>query len=188
MGSVTTVRHGLTRSLRGILPGWLPAILLLGCFSIRLPAQPAGGLFAPRPSFNVTNRLVSVSVFQWFTSNGGQLSGPWRPVEGRANWTGTTNFWRSQLKQIMAANIDVLYVHLIPSSEQQRINLFPGAQSASRRRLECAQGGAVPGPDDHLESAAAGRCGHGGGQGHFRRPVHPLLQPVLQRQSGCECG
>ena len=100
------------------------AVLLLSCFPARLLSQPTGALFSPRPSFNLTNRLVSVSVFQWFTSNGGQLSGPWRPVEGRSNWTGTTNFWRSQLKQIMAANIDVLYIHLIPSSEQQRINLF----------------------------------------------------------------
>ena len=45
-------------------------------------------------------------------------------MEGRTNWTGTTDFWRSQLKQMMAANVDILYVHLIPSSEQQRINLF----------------------------------------------------------------
>lgn len=88
------------------------------------PAQPAEGLFTPQPSFNLTNRLVSVSVFQWFTANGGQLTGPWRPVEGRANWTGTTNFWRTQIKQMMAANFDLLYVHLIPSSEEQRVNLF----------------------------------------------------------------
>jgi len=88
------------------------------------PAQPAEGLFTPQPSFNVTNRLVSVSVFQWFTASGGQLSGPWRPVEGRSNWTGTTDFWRTQIKQMMAANFDVLYVHLIPSSEEQRVNLF----------------------------------------------------------------
>ena len=70
------------------------------------------------------NHLVSVSVFHWFTANGGQLSGPWQPVEGRTNWTGTTNFWISQIKEMMAADVDVLYVHLIPSSEQQRINLF----------------------------------------------------------------
>lgn len=87
-------------------------------------AQPAEGLFTPQSSFEATNRLVSVSVFQWFTANGGQLTGPWRPIEGRPNWTGTTDFWRTQIKQMMAANFDVLYVHLIPSSEQQRTNLF----------------------------------------------------------------
>jgi hypothetical protein len=52
------------------------------------------------------------------------LSGPWRPLEGRSNWTGEPNFWKGQIKQMMMANIDMLYVHLIPSSEQQRINLF----------------------------------------------------------------
>jgi hypothetical protein len=80
------------------MPHVVLAILLLGGFPIRLLAQPAGGLFASRPSFNLTNHLVSVSVFQWFSSNGGQLSGPWRPVEGRPNWTGTTNFWRSDIQ------------------------------------------------------------------------------------------
>lgn len=95
-------------------------------------AQPAGGLFTPQPSFHSTNRLVSVSVFQWFTASGGQLSGPWRPVEGRANWTGTTDFWRTQIKQMMAANFDVLYVHLIPSSESQRVNLFQALNQLRR--------------------------------------------------------
>jgi hypothetical protein len=118
MVCVETVRHGTT------LPRWVHAGLLLSLCALRLLAQPAGALFGPRPSFDVTNHLVSVSVFHWFTANGGQLSGPWRPVEGRTNWTGTTSFWASQIKQMMAANIDVLYVHLIPSSEQQRINLL----------------------------------------------------------------
>ncbi|MEI2726393.1 MAG: lectin-like protein [Verrucomicrobiota bacterium] len=99
----------------GVITGFVPFML---------QAQPAGGLFTPNASFNSTNRLVSVSVFQWFSASGGQLTGPWRPVEGRSNWTGTTNFWRAQIKQMMAANFDMLYVHLIPSSESQRVNLF----------------------------------------------------------------
>lgn len=112
-------------------PAWTTShsrltLLFIGCVLLTglLRAQPAGGLFTPSASFNLTNHLVSVSVFQWFTASGGQLSGPWRPVEGRSNWTGTTDFWRTQIKQMMAANFDMLYVHLIPSSEQQRINLF----------------------------------------------------------------
>jgi len=125
MGTVKTVQHGITRSLFGkFFPALVFVILLHGWLPIPLAAQPAGALFSSRPSFNLTNHLVSVSLFQWFTSNGGQLSGPWQPLEGRSNWTGSTNFWRDQLKQIMAANIDVLYVHLIPSSEEQRTNLF----------------------------------------------------------------
>lgn len=121
-------------------PGnWPKNILLVATLAVvigLLPAgsqaQPAGGLFTPHASFNLTNRLVSVSVFQWFSANGGQLTGPWRPVEGRSNWTGTTNFWRTQIKQIMAANFDMLYVHLIPSSEQERINLFQALNQLRR--------------------------------------------------------
>ncbi len=107
-----------------LLLGRVSPLAFIWASLLPLAAQPAGGLFSSRPSFNSTNHLVSVSVFQWFTANGGQLSGPWRPVEGRSNWTGTTDFWRTQIKQTMAANVDMLYVHLIPSSEQQRVNLF----------------------------------------------------------------
>ena len=87
-------------------------------------AQLPPPLYTPAPTFSATNHYVAASVFQWFTSNGGQLTGPWRPIEGRSNWTGTPDFWQGQIKQMMAANIDVLYVHLIPSSEAQRTNLF----------------------------------------------------------------
>lgn len=127
-------QHGMPHfSRKKLLIRLFLSVVVLGGMSVGVLAQPAGGLFAPRPSFNVTNHLVSVSLFQWFNSNGGQLSGPWQPLEGRTNWTGTTNFWRSQIKQIMAANIDVLYVHLIPSSEEQRTNLF---QSLNQLRRE----------------------------------------------------
>ena len=68
---------------------------------------------------------MAISVFHWFTANGGQLTGPWRPIEGRTNWTGTPDWWKGQIKQMMMANIDVLYVHLIPELwRRQRVNLF----------------------------------------------------------------
>ena len=89
-----------------------------------VPQAPPPLLFTSAPSFDSTTHYVAVSVFQWFTGNDGQLSGPWRPVEGRGNWTGEPDFWRGQIKQMMAANIDVLYVHLIPNFEAQRTNLF----------------------------------------------------------------
>lgn len=110
------------------------ALLFIACVLLTTSsrAQPAGGLFTPSASFNLTNHLVSVSVFQWFTASGGQLTGPWRPVEGRSNWTGTTGFWRTQIKQMMAANFDMLYVHLIPSSEEQRVNLFQALNQLRR--------------------------------------------------------
>jgi hypothetical protein len=81
-------------------------------------------LFTSAPTFFATNHYVAVSVFHWFTATGGQLSGPWRPLEGRSNWTGEPDWWEGQIKQMMRANIDVLYVHLFPGSEQQRVNLF----------------------------------------------------------------
>lgn len=111
---------------------WLGFSLFLLCSLERLPAQPAVGLFNARPSFSLNNHLVSISVFQWFTASGGQMSGPWQPLEGRSNWTGTTDFWRSQIKQLMAANVDVLYVHLIPDFEAQRVNLFQALNQLRR--------------------------------------------------------
>ena len=104
---------------------WAIFIGAFFCFSCDLlNAQPTGGLYTAKASFNLTNRVVSTSIFHWFISTGGQLSGPWRPLEGRVNWIGEPDFWKGQIKQMMMANIDMLYVHLIPSSEQQRINLF----------------------------------------------------------------
>jgi hypothetical protein len=77
-------------------------------------------------AFTRNNAIVSTTFFHWFAANGGQLTGPWRPVEGRQNWEGTPTWWKTQLKQVMAANIDVLYVHLIPMTEERRITLFMG--------------------------------------------------------------
>ena len=99
------------------------ALLLPGPAPAATPADP-GALYAPGASFAIDDRLASTSVFHWYTSNAGQVSGPWRPPEGRSAWTGGVGFWRGQVKQIMAANIDIMYVHLIPAFEQQRRNLF----------------------------------------------------------------
>ena len=82
------------------------------------------GPYTDGRGFDLNSNFVSTSVFHWFTSDGGQLSGPWRPAGGRPSWTGTPSFWEDQIKQMMDANIDVINVHLIPASEQQRINLF----------------------------------------------------------------
>src|SRR6266404_2677567 len=103
--------------------------LSLGAFLVlagRGAAQSTLLLFSSAASFASTNHYVAASVFVWFTSTGGQLSGPWRPLEGRTNWTGQTNWWQGQIKQMMMANIDVLYVHLYndPNTDQIRVNLF----------------------------------------------------------------
>ena len=84
----------------------------------------ATGLYTPNPSFNMADHVVSTSFFHWYTATAGQISGPWLPLEGRPAWTGEPDWWKGQIKQTMMANIDMLYVHLIPSTEQQRINLF----------------------------------------------------------------
>ncbi len=112
-----------------------PARYLLHCLSLLAllagtqnlaQAQSPGPLFTSAATFSATNHYVATSVFHWFSPHGGQLASPWVPVEGRSNWTGQPNWWKGQIKQMMMANIDVLYVHLYadPVLEQTRINLF----------------------------------------------------------------
>ncbi|MEZ5041722.1 MAG: T9SS type A sorting domain-containing protein [Saprospiraceae bacterium] len=84
----------------------------------------SGDLFTPAASFSKENHIVSTSFFHWFASTGGQLSGPWMPLEGRENWTGLTDWWKTQIKQVMMANIDVINVHLIDDAEIRRVLLF----------------------------------------------------------------
>jgi len=104
--------------MRGFLVGLIVSLTSMSAwasdYTFSLPAR----------QFISGDRLVSASVFHWYTATGGQLSGPWRPVEGRQNWTGEPDFWARQIKDIMDANIDLMYVHLIPEIEEQRINLF----------------------------------------------------------------
>jgi hypothetical protein len=103
--------------------GWMSLVLLVVPMSI-CHGQTPPTLHTPAPTFATTNRYVTTVVFHWYTPTAGQLSGPWRPPEGRDKWTGEPEWWKGQIKQIMSANIDVLYVHLIPNWEAQRINLF----------------------------------------------------------------
>ena len=81
-------------------------------------------LLTPAKSFKSKEPIIATSFFHWLSANGGQMLGPWLPLEGRKNWTGETDWWKSQIKQTMRAGIDVLYVHLISQMEPQRINLF----------------------------------------------------------------
>lgn len=93
-------------------------------FSASLSFDDNFELLTPASTFNMDSRIVSTTVFHWYVPNGGQLTGPWRPVEGRENWTGEPDWWKSQIKQMKAANIDVTWVHLIPTVEHVRVNLF----------------------------------------------------------------
>ena len=87
-------------------------------------AQNQPPLYTQGRSFDLDSHIVSTSVFHWYRRGQGQLSGPWVPLGGRESWTGEPEFWKGQIKQIMSANIDMMYVHLYPRYEQQRINLF----------------------------------------------------------------
>ena len=100
-------------------------LALLGSVGPAASAQSPPTLFSPAPqAFTTASHIVTTTVFQWFTSNGGQVSGPWQPLEGRAAWTGDAAFWQDQIKQIMSANIDIMNLELVPYFDQQRINLF----------------------------------------------------------------
>ena len=101
------------------------ALLALLVATSRLAeAQTPPPLYTSAPTLAATNHYVATAVFHWFTATGGQLTGPWQPLEGRPNWTGQPAWWKGQIKQMMRANIDVLYVHLYPGLEQQRVHLF----------------------------------------------------------------
>ena len=91
--------------------------------SARQISRPASW-FTPGKSFDLRAPIISTTVFHWFTSTDGHVSGPWPPLGGRRTWTGEKSWWMGQIKQIMMAHIDVIYVHLIEKFEQQRINLF----------------------------------------------------------------
>ena len=81
-------------------------------------------LYTPGRRFHKYDPTVSTTVFHWFTPTTGNLSGAWAPIEGRENWTGEKDWWIGQIKQIMSANIDIIYLHLIARFEEQRINFF----------------------------------------------------------------
>ncbi len=81
-------------------------------------------LRVPGGGFTNESRIVSSTFFHWFASGGGQRTGPWVPVEKRENWTGLPPWWKTQVKQVMMANIDIMHVHLINSTEERRITLF----------------------------------------------------------------
>ena len=100
------------------------ALSFLLSLNYSLSGQTSDSLMSGDFNFEIASHVVGTSMFHWYMPFGGQVSGPWVPIEGRENWTGEPDFWKRMIKQTMAANIDVYYVHLIPHMEQQRINLF----------------------------------------------------------------
>jgi hypothetical protein len=90
-------------------------------------------LFTPATGFGHWDRIVSTTVFHWFTPTQGNLSGAWVPLGGRKTWTGEASWWMAQIKQMMMAHIDVIYVHLIERFEEQRVNLFVALSELRRK-------------------------------------------------------
>ncbi|KAB1068006.1 methyltransferase domain-containing protein [Methylobacterium planeticum] len=86
---------------------------------------PRGSIdFQPGYGFTMTQVIVSTTVFHWFTESDGNLFGPWPPIGGRSTWDGSPNFFEEQIKQMMMANVDAIYLHLIDKFEEQRIAFF----------------------------------------------------------------
>ncbi len=81
-------------------------------------------IYTPGRDFSDTDRYVATAVFHWFNVFGGQKDGPWVPLEGRGNWSGEARWWREQIKDMMDANFDVLYVHLFNGFHYQREQFF----------------------------------------------------------------
>jgi hypothetical protein len=106
----------------------LAAIVSAGPAVAASPPGSPPDLRTPGNTFTSSSHYVSATVFPWYTTAGGhQIDGPWRPLEGRAAWTGEPDFWEDQIKQMMTANIDVMLVELFPvwtGFDKQRVNLF----------------------------------------------------------------
>ncbi len=79
--------------------------------------------------FEVSSHIVSTSFFCWYGQGEWQVVGPWIPIDGRESWDGSQRYWRTMIKQLMAANIDVVYVELIPMLETNRGNFFLALKS-----------------------------------------------------------
>lgn len=81
-------------------------------------------LIRPGRSFRRMQPFVGTTVFHWYGSNEGSVRGPWPPIGGRATWTGEPAVWAAQIRQIMMANIDAVYLHCMNQYESIRINYF----------------------------------------------------------------
>jgi hypothetical protein len=120
----------------------LLSALLVVCLTVGSATSNALGdppeLYTFGQSYTQATKTVSTTVFVWYP---GQSSGPWVPtggVGGAPGWDGEPPFWQDQIKQMMAANIDTMYVHTYGGSTQQMTNLF-----TAHRQLR-AQGYDVP--------------------------------------------
>ena len=88
------------------------------------PAIASPVCFTPGYGFHRYQLFVGTTVFLWFSPNEGNVSGPWPPLGGRASWKGDAAFWTEQIKEMMLANIDVIFLHCIDAFQAQRHEFF----------------------------------------------------------------
>lgn len=89
-------------------------------------------LIRPGRSFKRMEPFVGTTVFHWYGPNEGSVRGPWPPIGGRATWTGEPAVWAAQIRQIMMANIDAVYLHCMNQYESIRINYFKACNHLRR--------------------------------------------------------
>ncbi len=81
-------------------------------------------LFTSSYNFHTADHVIGTTFFHWYGSGDWQYSSPWIPIEGRSSWDGSIDYWKRMIKQLMMADIDVIYVIVIPITEEARGNLF----------------------------------------------------------------
>jgi hypothetical protein len=93
-------------------------------------------LMRPGRAYSRYVPFVGTTLFHWFLPSEGNVMGPWQPIGGRSSWDGGPDFWAGQIKQIMMANIDAVYVHCINNFEPQRVNFFKACNQLRREGWE----------------------------------------------------
>ena len=162
----------------------LTASFPAACVSLAV-AQSLPSLYSRAPeNFTTDSHVVSTDVFTWFTSDGGQMSGPWQPLEGRAAWTGNVPFWEDQVKQMMSANIDILYVHMIDSFDQQRTNLFQALSDLRSQGYDVPKVAPFLDPTIIWNNQPPVDLATTAGKDAFVGEYTKFFQSVLQRQQG----
>jgi len=84
----------------------------------------ADSLLVAGPAFSVSSHIVGTSFFPWYGPGEWQVVSPWIPIKGRKSWNGKVDYWKRMIKQLMAANIDVIHILVIPVMDEARRNLF----------------------------------------------------------------
>lgn len=81
-------------------------------------------LYTEGHSYALHDPIVSTIVFCGPSDLKKQASGPWLPLENREQWIGGKKWWENQVKQMMAANIDVINIVVSPKIDEQQTNLL----------------------------------------------------------------